>query len=91
MHAARLPFAETRHHHRPFLHDNVLAAAAREGVRVSAWMTGAAREALRRRAGLAAIAEWEKEHGRFTSKESEESRRRVLAQLRGKRTVRRSA
>ena len=30
----------------PDVSDNVLAAAARDGVRVSAWMTTAAREAL---------------------------------------------
>jgi hypothetical protein len=34
----------------PEVHRNILAAAARDGVSVSAWMTGAAREALRRRA-----------------------------------------
>lgn len=39
----------------PSIHENILAAAAREGVSVSAWMTNAAREALRRRAGLAAV------------------------------------
>ena len=46
----------------PQIHDKILAAAAGDGVSVSAWMTSAAREALQRRAGLAAIAEWEKEH-----------------------------
>jgi hypothetical protein len=35
----------------PGVHKNILAAAAREGVSVSAWMTTAAPEALRRRAG----------------------------------------
>lgn len=39
----------------PKVHEKVLAAAAREGVSVSAWMTSAARETLQRRAGLAAI------------------------------------
>ena len=33
----------------PEIHKDVLAAAARDGVSVSAWMTVAAREALRRR------------------------------------------
>jgi len=73
----------------PSIHDGIMAAAAREGVSVSAWMTEAAREALRRRAGLAAVALWEEEHGSFTAKEMEESRRRVRAQLRTPRTVRR--
>lgn len=74
----------------PAIHEDILAAAAREGVSVSAWMTGAAREALRRRAGLAAVAEWEKQHGGFSAEEMGEARRRVLAQVRP-RTVRRPA
>jgi hypothetical protein len=75
----------------PDVHENILAAAAREGVSVSAWMTDAARQALRRRAGLAAVALWEKQHGRFTTEEMNEARRSVRAQLRTSRTVRRSA
>lgn len=75
----------------PDVHDKVLGAAAREGVSVSAWMTAAAREALRRRAGLAAVALWEKQHGRFTTEEMKEARRAVRAQLRTSRTARRSA
>jgi hypothetical protein len=54
-------------------------------------MTGAAREALGRRAGLAAIALWEKQHGRLTAEEMKEARRRVRAQLRRVGTGRRSA
>jgi hypothetical protein len=53
----------------PDVHANILAAAARDGLSVSAWMTIAAREALRRRAGLAAVALWEKQHGRLTEGE----------------------
>lgn len=34
----------------PDIHESILRAAAREGVSVSAWMTAAAREALRQRA-----------------------------------------
>jgi hypothetical protein len=56
---------------------------------VSALMTTAAREAQRRRAGLAAVAQWEKEHGPFTEDEMNEARRRVRAQLRASRAVRR--
>ena len=44
----------------PGVHQSILAAAARDGVSVSAWMTDAARQALQRRAGLAAVALWEK-------------------------------
>jgi len=75
----------------PDVHENVLAAAARDGVSVSAWMTVAAREALRRRAGLEAVARWEKQHGRFSAEEMNEARRRVRAQLRTSRSVRRPA
>ena len=73
----------------PDVHENILSAAARDGVSVSAWMTMAAREALQRRAGLAAIAMWEKQHGRFTTEEMQEARRNVREQLRPLRTVRR--
>ena len=75
----------------PDIHENILTAAARDGVSVSAWMTTAAREALQRRAGLAAVALWEKQHGRFTIKEMDEARRKVRAQLRSSQTVRRPA
>ena len=75
----------------PDIHKNILAAAARDGVSVSAWMTAAAREALQRRAGLAAVALWEKQYGRLTSEEMNEARRSVRAQLRTSRTVRRPA
>ena len=75
----------------PDIHRNILAAAAREGVSVSAWMTTAAREALKRRAGLAAVAAWEEQHGRFTTEEMNEARGSVRAQLRASRTVRRPA
>jgi hypothetical protein len=75
----------------PDIHENILTEAARDGVSVSAWMTNAAREALHRRAGLAAIALWEEEHGRFTAEEMTEARRSVAAQLRRPRTVRHPA
>ena len=75
----------------PDIHENIVAAAARDGVSISAWMTMAAREALRRRAGLAGVGEWEKQHGRFTAEEMNEARRSVRAQLRTSRPVRRRA
>ena len=75
----------------PDIHENILAAAARDKVSVSAWMTSAAREALQRRAGLAAVVLWESQHGRLTAEEMDEARRNVRAQLRTSRTVRRPA
>jgi hypothetical protein len=66
----------------PEVHENMLAAAARDKVSVSAWMTHAAREALLRRAGLAAVALWEKQHGRLSPEEMYEAHRNVLAQIR---------
>lgn len=73
------------------IHENILAAAARDGVSVSAWMTAAAREALQRRAGLAAVAQWEKQQGRLTAEEMNEARRSVRAQLQSSRKARRQA
>lgn len=64
----------------PDVHDGVLAAAAADGVSVSAWMTDAARRALVVRDGLAAVAEWERKHGTFTGTELRSARRRVEAE-----------
>ena len=75
----------------PEIHKEIVKAAAREGTSVSAWMSDAARHALKLRAGLAAVEEWQKEHGRFSEEELAESRIRVLAQLQTRRKVRRSA
>jgi hypothetical protein len=74
----------------PDVHANILSAAAHDGLSVSAWMTMAAREALQRKAGLAAVALWEERHGRFTAEEMNAARRRVRVQLGTKRTARRS-
>jgi len=75
----------------PDVHKSILRAAARAGVSVSAWITSAARETLRRRAGLAAVSLWERQHGRLTAEEMDQARRSVRAQLRTSRTVRRPA
>ena len=72
----------------PDIHESILAAAARGSVSVPAWMT-TAREALKRRAGLATVGLWEKQQGRFTPEETTEARHNVRAQLRTPRTVRR--
>ena len=75
----------------PEVHQKILAAATRDGVSVSAWMTNAARDALQRRAGLAAVALWEKQHGRFTRKEMDDARRNVRAQIQSVSRARRPA
>jgi hypothetical protein len=65
----------------PDVHKRVLAAAADEGVSVSAWMTAAARRALLVRDGLRAVAEWETEHGELTEAELQAARRRVADEV----------
>ena len=55
----------------------VLDAAAAEGKSVSAWITDAARRALLVRDGLAAVAEWEAEHGALTPAELLAARARI--------------
>ena len=64
------------------VHERVLAAAATDGVSVSAWMTSAARRALRVRDGLQAVDDWEAEHGRFSDAELDAARRRVASESR---------
>jgi hypothetical protein len=61
----------------PEIHARVVAAASEEGTSVSAWMTNAARRALRVRDGLEAVAEWEAEHGALSDAELAAARRRV--------------
>jgi hypothetical protein len=67
----------------PEVHERVVAAAAEEGLSVSAWMTAAARRALLLRDGLAAVAEWEAEHGPLTDSELRSARKRIAAEIRG--------
>ena len=69
------------------VHQQVLAA--RRGVSVSAWMTDAARLALKVRDGLAAVAEWEAEHGALTEAELKAARQRFVAPRRARRALRR--
>jgi hypothetical protein len=63
------------------IHALLIDAAAQDGVSVSAWMTEAARRALLVRDGLAAVAEWEREHGPLTDEELAEARKRVRHQV----------
>lgn len=59
------------------IHARVLQAAQAERTSVSAWMTAAARRALLVRDGLAAVAEWEAEHGSLTPSELSAARARI--------------
>jgi len=70
------------------VHEAVVVAAAADGLSVSAWMTKAARRALIASDGLAGVAEWEREHGSFTTSELAEARDRVLAEVVPERTPR---
>jgi hypothetical protein len=58
------------------VHERVVAAAADEGVSVSAWLT-----ALLVRDGLRSVSEWEEEHGAFSDAEIEAARRRVANEV----------
>lgn len=75
----------------PEVHQKIVAAAARDKMSLSAWMTRAARERLQRSAGLAAVTEWEKQYGAFSAEEMDEARRSIRTQLRSSRRVRRPA
>jgi hypothetical protein len=63
------------------VHQQVLAAAQQDGISVSAWMTEAARRTLLIRDGLAAVAEWEAEHGELTAEEMAAAHRRVAKEV----------
>jgi len=71
----------------PDVHSEVIDAAEAEGLSVSAWMTAAARRALRVRDGLAAVGEWESEHGALTAQELAAARRRLAARRHPRRTA----
>ena len=49
--------------------DAAVASAERHGLSLSAWLNRAAENALAVEDGLAAVAEWEAEHGALTAKE----------------------
>ncbi|HEY2404846.1 MAG TPA: hypothetical protein VGI10_02540 [Polyangiaceae bacterium] len=71
------------------VHAKVLAAAAADGMSVSAWMTSAARRALRIRDGLVAVAEWEAAHGALTAQELQAAHHRLARRPREKRHIKR--
>lgn len=64
----------------PEVHHQVVAAAAEDGVSVSAWMTTAARRALRIRDGLVAVSEWERDQGPLSEDEMRSAGQRVAAE-----------
>ena len=74
----------------PDVAERVVAAAAQDGMSVSAWMTAAARRALLVRDGLLAVAEWEQDQGALSEAELEAARKRVAAEV-SRSTGRRSA
>lgn len=49
--------------------DAAAASAERQGLSLSAWLNRAAENALAIEDGLAAVAEWESEHGALTEEE----------------------
>lgn len=59
----------------PDVFEELEAEAAARGMTVSALVTSAAEDLLRRRRGLAAVAEFEAEHGAFTQEELAEADR----------------
>lgn len=59
------------------VHAKVVRAAVEDELSVSAWLTAAARQAIRMREGLAAVASWEAEHGALTEEELAAARARV--------------
>ena len=73
----------------PEVHAQVLDAAARRGVTVSKWITDAARLALKVHDGLAAVAEWEAEHGAFTEGELKAARKSLASARRPRGAIRR--
>jgi hypothetical protein len=70
------------------VHAKVVRAAKAEHTSISAWMTAAARRSLLMKDGLAAIAEWEAEHGELTDKELSAARARVFGPHRRRRVKR---
>lgn len=60
------------------VHEGVVRAARKKKMSISAWLTEAARRSLRIGDGLAAVAEWEAEHGAFGEAELAAARRQVL-------------
>jgi hypothetical protein len=63
------------------VHIRLVEAAEAEGVTVSAWIGRAAEDRLAITEGLTLVAEWEAEHGAFTTDELARADERVRADL----------
>jgi hypothetical protein len=57
----------------PDLDEQIAAAAEQAGMTYSAWLAATARKEFTLRAGLAAVADYEREHGSFTPDELADS------------------
>jgi hypothetical protein len=57
----------------PDLDAEIAAAAGQAGMSYSAWLAATARKEFRIRAGLAAVSEFEREHGAFSPEELAEA------------------
>ena len=57
----------------PDLDAEIAAAAAHEGMSYSAWLAETARKEFTIRAGLAAVSQFEQDHGPFTAEELSEA------------------
>ena len=73
----------------PDVQQRVVAEAARRGISVSAWITDAARLALKVHDGLAAVALWEADHGVLTEAELKAARERLASSRRPRPAARR--
>ena len=65
----------------PVVHSRLVEAAEAEGVTVSAWISSAVEDRLAISEGLALVAEWEAEHGAFTSDELSRADAQVRSDL----------
>lgn len=63
----------------PDLDEEIAAAASQAGMSYSSWLAAAARKEFTIRAGLAAVEEYEREHGAFTAEELAEADRWAAA------------
>ena len=63
------------------VHAKVIEAAAHDRMSVSAWLTEAARRAIKIREGLAAVGEWEAEHGPLSAEELAAARKRIASSI----------
>lgn len=63
------------------VHTRLVEAARAEGIAVSAWISRAAEDRLAITEGLTLVAEWEAEHGAFTTDELARADERVRSDL----------